>query len=89
MFQHLKRPGVFGAKLLAGGRKQGLGRAVEQTKPDPIPDGKLQSTVISIVMLACILLRLQEPVADFRKERVASREQIIDGFGVSRALLIR
>ena len=58
-------------------------------KPDPIPDGKLQSTVISIVMLACILLRLQEPVADFREERVASREQIIDGFGVSRALLIQ
>ena len=40
-------------------------------------------------MLACILLRLQETVTDFHEERVASCEQIIDGFGVSRALLIQ
>jgi hypothetical protein len=41
MLQDLKRPDILGAKLLGDTGYQRLGRAVEQTKPDPIPDMKL------------------------------------------------
>jgi hypothetical protein len=44
--------------------------------------------MMSIVMLACILLRLQQPVMDFNEELVVAGEEIVNGLCLSRALLI-
>jgi hypothetical protein len=87
--QDLKRPDILGAKLLAGTGYQRLGRTVEQKEPDPVPDTELQSAVMSVVVLASVLLRLEQPGTDFCDELVAAREQGIYGVGLSSALLIR
>ena len=39
--QHLERTGVARAKLPFGAGLEGLGNAVKQAQPYPIPDGKL------------------------------------------------
>ena len=48
--QHLERTGVARAKLPFGMGLEGMGSAVEQAQPYPIPDGKLP------VVVGCIIV---------------------------------
>jgi len=48
--QHLEQTGVARAKLPFGAGLEGLGSAVEQAQPYPIPDGKLPVAVGRVVV---------------------------------------
>ena len=64
--QHLKRTGESRSELALGARLQGLRQPMQQTQPHPVSHRELQFTVRGIVVLLGELLRLKEPLADFR-----------------------
>jgi hypothetical protein len=51
---------------------------VEQVQPHPVPDLKLQCTMVDVVVLASIFLSLEKTCVHFGEELVAVREQCVD-----------
>jgi hypothetical protein len=47
---------------------------VEEAKPDPIPDRKLQLAVVLVVVVLSVLLRLEKTLADVGEEGIAVTE---------------
>ena len=69
--QHLERTGVVRAKLPFGTGLKGLGSAVEQAQPYPIPNGKLPVVVGRVVVFLGQLLCLEKPFPNLREHLVA------------------
>lgn len=48
---------------------------MNDTKPNPVIDGKLQGTMVCVAVLLSVLLSLEKAVTDIGNERVALAEQ--------------
>jgi hypothetical protein len=67
-------PRIVRAELPFCPRLQGLSRAMQEAQPDPIPNGKLQLTMTTIVVVLGIVASLKEPFPNVGDEGVAVPE---------------
>ena len=51
---------------------------MEQTQQNPVPNGELQSTMMSIIEAPNVLLCLKEPTAYLLQELIAADQKCVD-----------
>ena len=71
---HLKWSCVTRTQLTLWPVLQRVGRPVEEAKPDPISDRKLQLAVVLVLVVLSVLLSLEKTLTDVGEEGVAVTE---------------
>lgn len=67
------------SKFATGARDEGLDRSMENAKPDPVSNLESHGTMVSIIILASIILGLDQPSVNFRQGSLSVRQHGVHG----------
>jgi hypothetical protein len=79
MSEYLERPEEARAELAAPLNGERRDRAMQEAQPDPIADLKLDVAMLAVVVQLVVLLRLLQPVANFRQELISGGQLLMHG----------